>query len=378
MKIFFRLSASMAALIMLFTLCCGCGAAEGMLREETYEEESGEEAQKNTGQYAKGAWRSTDVAMGTVIQQTIYAPEKEASAVSSECMELLEKLEEEELSWRMDTSEVYRLNASAHNGEGMPVSEDMAFLLERCMEISENSDGAFDITLGSLTRLWNIDKWAAEGASEGVSLPSAEEVKEALSFCGSEKLRLESNPESGPGGSLFLPEGMRLDLGAVGKGVALSRLCSLLEERPEVSGAVISLGGSILTYGVKPDGSAWRVAITNPFDTAKSVGTLSLEGQWCVSTSGDYERYVEAEGMRYHHILDPATGYPAETRVKGVSILSKDGLLGDALSTACFILGPEKGMKLAEYYGAEALFVMEDGELILSEGMAQYFRNSNS
>ena len=236
-----------------------------------------------------------------------------------------------------------------------------------------SSEGAFDITLGSLTGLWNIDRWASEGVQE-VSLPSGEEVKEALSLCGSEKLKLES----GPGARLFMPEGMRLDLGAVGKGVALSRLRTLLEERPEVSGAVISLGGSILTYGVKPDGSPWRVAITNPFDTAENVGILSLEGQWCVSTSGDYERYVEADGVRYHHILDPATGYPADTRVRGVSILSKDGLLSDALSTACFILGPEKGMELAGRYGAEALFVMEDGELILSEGMKRYFTKNDS
>ena len=373
MKIFFQRTVPMAALIMAFILCGGCGAAESMPREEAYGDQSGEEMRRNTGQYAEGAWRSTDVAMGTVIQQTLYAPREEASAVSAECMELLEKLEGEELSWRLDGSEVYRINASAHEEGGCALPEDMALLLEQCMEISESSEGAFDITLGSLTGLWNIDRWASEGVQE-VSLPSGEEVKEALSLCGSEKLKLES----GPGARLFMPEGMRLDLGAVGKGVALSRLRTLLEERPEVSGAVISLGGSILTYGVKPDGSPWRVAITNPFDTAETVGILSLEGQWCVSTSGDYERYVEADGVRYHHILDPATGYPADTRVRGVSILSKDGLLSDALSTACFILGPEKGMELAGRYGAEALFVMEDGELILSEGMKRYFTKNDS
>ena len=374
MKIFFQRTAPMAALIMISALCGGCGAAESMPWEESYGEQSGEEMQRNTGQYAEGAWRCTDVAMGTVIQETLYAPEEEASAVSAECRELLRKLESEELSWRLEGSEIFRINASAHEEGGCALSEDMAFLLEQCMEISESSEGTFDITLGSLTGLWDIDRWAAEGAPEEISLPSAEEVEEALSLCGSEKLKLEP----GSGARLLMPEGMRLDLGAVGKGVALSRLRALLEERPEVSGAVISLGGSILTYGTKPDGSAWRVAVTNPFDTAQSVGVLSLEGQWCVSTSGDYERYVEVNGVRYHHILDPATGYPADTRVRGVSILSKDGLLSDALSTACFILGPEKGLKLAEDYGAEALFVMEDGALILSKGMERYFTENDS
>ena len=97
-----------------------------------------------------------------------------------------------------------------------------------------------------------------------------------------------------------------------------------------------------------------------------------------MSTSGDYERYVEVDGVRYHHILNPATGYPAVTSVRGVSILSKDGLLSDALSTACFLLGPEKGMELAERYEAEVLFIMEDGELILSEGMEKFFKRNDS
>lgn len=368
MKRFFRLTAP----IMAFIICCGCGEAGSRpWAETTVGEQGGASARENEGQYADGVWRSTDVAMGTVIQQTLYASEEEdARAVSAEGMELLEKLEGEMLSWRLDTSEVYRINAAVRGGEGYALSEDMAFLLERCLEISERSEGAFDVTLGALTGLWNIDRWASEGASEALSLPLPGEVEEALSLCGSERLKLEREA----GAYLFMPEGMRLDLGAVGKGVALSGLNALLEERKEISGAVISLGGSILTYGHKPDGSAWKVAIIDPFDTASHVGILALEGQWCVSTSGDYERYVEVDGVRYHHILDPATGYPADTRVRGVSILSKDGLLSDALSTACFILGPEKGMELAVYYGAEALFVMEDGELILSEGMEKYFQ----
>ena len=169
-----------------------------------------------------------------------------------------------------------------------------------------------------------------------------------------------------------MPEGMQLDLGAAGKGLALQEIQALLAERPEISGAVISLGGSILTFGSKPDGSTWRVGIMNPEDTSSNIGILSLEGQWCVSTSGDYERYAEIDGVRYHHILDPETGYPADSGVRGVTILTKEGLAGDALSTACFILGPEKGMALARKYGAEALFVLEDGEIVMTEGMEAY------
>lgn len=368
MKTFFRLIVP----IVVMALCCGCSGLKSW--GEGDGGRSGDWQSQNTGQYADGIWRSTDVAMGTVIQQTLYAPKEEALDVSVQGMELLEKLEGEMLSWRLDTSEVYRINATASSQEGTVLSEDMALLLERCMEIHADSQGAFDITLGSLTGLWNIDKWASEEAEEEFRLPSPEEVEEALTLCGSERLKLERGAQA----RLFMPAGMRLDLGAVGKGLALSELCDMLEEQTDIQGAVISLGGSILTYGAKPDGSAWRVAIINPFDTSSNVGVLTLQGQWCVSTSGDYERYVEVDGVRYHHILDPETGYPAVTSVRGVSILSKDGLLSDALSTACFLLGPEKGMELAEHYEAEALFIMEDGELILSEGMEKLFKRNDS
>lgn len=177
------------------------------------------------------------------------------------------------------------------------------------------------------------------------------------------------------GDGIRLPVGMSLDLGAVGKGIACDRIRQYLEEK-EVSGAVISVGGSILTFGQKPDGTNWQVGIVNPLQTEQTIGILSLNGQWCVSTSGDYERFVEVDDFRYHHILDPATGYPADSGVRSVTILCKSGILSDALSTACFVLGTEKGMELAESYGAEALFVDAQGKIYMTEGMKQYFRET--
>ena len=114
----------------------------------------------------------------------------------------------------------------------------------------------------------------------------------------------------------------------------------------------------------------------NPLDTSQYIGILSLKGQWCVSTSGDYERYVEVDGVRCHHIRDPATGMPADSAVHSVTILAKDGLLSDALSTACFVLGAGKGMELARQYGAEALFVTTEGEIVMTEGMGEFFSPS--
>lgn len=314
--------------------------------------------------------QSVDTAMGTVIQQTVYCTEEKTSeSFFADAMELLDNLEKELLSWRLDTSEIYRANASGGKEEGVLLSEELADILKQCMELYEKSEGAFDIAIGPTARLWNIDQWAA-GLQEGeYRLPDPEELKAALELCGGDKIRLEEGEQP----RLFMPDGMQLDLGAVGKGLALAELGRLLEEQPEITGAVISLGGSVLTYGSKPDGSSWKVGIVNPADTSSHIGILSLEGQWCVSTSGDYERYVEVDGVRYHHILDPGTGYPAQSGVRGVTVLSKNGLLSDGLSTACFILGVEKGMALAKEYGAEALFVLENGEIRMTEGMKAFF-----
>ncbi len=310
-----------------------------------------------------------DTAMGTVVRQGIYSGrETTARTFSEQTMKLLNELEQERLSWRLETSEVYRVNASAGSAEGYPLSKELAGLLADCIELSKASDGAFDIAIGALTKAWNMDGWSAEGG-EDFHAPSAESLKELLEYCGSEKLKLE-------GETLFLPDGMGLDFGAVGKGFALTKISALLEKEPDITGAVISVGGSVLTYGEKPDGTNWRIGIANPFDTSACMGVLSLKGQWCVSTSGDYERYVEADGVRYHHILDPASGYPADSGVRGVTILSKDGMLGDGLSTACFILGPKKGAELAQAYGAEALFILADGELVMTEGMKEFWQEN--
>ena len=179
------------------------------------------------------------------------------------------------------------------------------------------------------------------------------------------------------GNRIFLSGELMLDLGAVGKGVALDEIAAFLAQQQTVKGAVISAGGSILTYGSKPEGESWQVGIINPQVTSKSLGVFSLKGQWFISTSGDYERYFEVDDKRYHHIMNPHTGYPAESGVSSVTILCKSGLLSDALSTACFVLGVEEGMELVRQYDAEALFVSTEGEIAMTDGMKKYFSLSN-
>ena len=330
------------AICAVTVFCCGCGEKRPMKMQ------------------------SVDTAMGTVIQQTIYTAD-ESSKGMEDILNLLRQLEEQELSRRRNTSEISAVNASAGSGEGYIILPQLAEILGQCLDVWKQSEGAFDVTMGSVVSLWDIDGWAA-GEREGTfALPDNEQLQDALELCGSGKLQLNE-------GQIYLPEGMILDLGAVGKGIALDRILEYLKKDDKITGAIISAGGSVLTFGEKPEGNEWKVGIANPADPSERIGVLALEGQWCISTSGDYERYVEAGGVRYHHIIDPATGYPADSGVSGVTVLSKDGFLSDALSTACFILGPEKGTALAAYYGAEVLFVNRDGSIRMSDGMKKYFQ----
>ena len=308
----------------------------------------------------------TNVAMGTMVSFTLYPEKEEDRAAAMSLVERLfqevQSLEETTLSRKLVTSEVYQINQSAGSAQGHALSRELEDLLRRCQQITEDSNGAFDVTIGPLVALWRMDERAAGEEAEG--LPSAEEIQETIACCGSSKVSLQD-------GKITLQEGAMLDLGSVGKGEALDLLAKILKDQ-EMAG-VFSLGGSILTYGEKPDGTPWRVGITDPAHPEKTLGTLTLSGQWCVSTSGDYERCFLFEDERYHHLLDPATGFPARSGLHGVTILSKSGFLSDALSTACFVLGKEKGMALAEKWGAGILVVDDAGEIFMNEKINSFF-----
>lgn len=340
---------------------------------------------------------ATGIAMGTMINQTVYTSGED---VTPEVTALLTQLEQDTLSWRLAESELAKINAAAGTEAGIPLSAEMQQAMTVLFEVSERSNGAFDFTLHPVVQLWNIDAWAAgemapeaqqsgapeqesapevqpsDGTGQSVAqvdepttpIPTPAQVSEALSHTGYEALTLTEH-------KLYLPAGMSLDLGAAGKGIACDKIAALLEET-EVSGAVISVGGSVLTYGSKSDKTPWQVGVVDPKDTAKLLGTLSLSGTQFVSTSGDYERYVEVDGIRYHHILDPATGYPADSGVSSVTIVCDSGILSDALSTACFVLGVEEGMELAQSYGAKALFVGENGQIFMTEDMREIFKET--
>ncbi len=307
----------------------------------------------------------TDVVMGTLMQQTLYI-QGENDNITREIFELSDALEKDFLSKRVEGSEVFLINSRSDSA--FQVSDRMKEMINNCMQVSEASEGAFDIFHGRLVQLWDIDSAAAKEVQD-YKPPVKTAIDEALKTGGYQNVQMQEN-------ALSLQEFCLLDPGAVGKGIALDEIAAYLRDKPEITGASVSVGGSVLVYGIKPDKSPWCIGITDPFNKKGQLGFLEIKEECYIATSGDYERFAMGNGKVYHHILDPATGYPADNGVKSVTIVSREGWLSDALSTACFVLGTEKGLVLAEEFGSEALFVTADGQILMTEGMKSLFRQT--
>lgn len=249
-------------------------------------------------------------------------------------------------------SDIGRLNAA--DGEMVTVSEDTASLLQRGLDFSELTDGAFDVTIAPVSALWNF-------LAEKPAVPAQEDLTAAAAAVGYAGLSVMDGSAR-----LASPE-MAVDLGGIAKGYIADRLAAYLREAG-VGSALLDLGGNIYVIGQK-EGADWTVGIRDPDDPDGLAATLSVS-DCAVITSGSYERCFERNGVRYHHILDPATGWPVQNGLASVTIVSKEAALGDALSTACFVLGKDKGLELIESLdGVEALFVGENGRITVSSGL---------
>ncbi|MDR1816351.1 MAG: FAD:protein FMN transferase [Clostridiales Family XIII bacterium] len=296
--------------------------------------------------------------MGTVVNQTIYAGDK---TIAQDITNILQDTEEKWMSWRAEDSDIAAVNAAAGTGTKTPVSAQTAAFLTEATRLAADSGGAFDPTIGKLTRLWDFDG----GKNE---VPPAGDIAALAQDVGYEGIYIEGNDVA-----LARPTG--IDLGAMGKGIGCDEIQAALEGRTDVRGALVNIGGSsVLTYGQKDSAEPWKVAVTDPRDTAGFLGVLALEGTNHVSTSGDYERYFEADGKRYHHVLDPHTGYPANSGLMSVTVVAARGAASDALSTACFVLGyGDAALALLASYGADAVFVTTDRQIHVTDGLRDRF-----
>ncbi len=270
---------------------------------------------------------------------------------------------EGQLSRTIGSSDIGRFNASEL---GCGVGELTYRIVQKSLEYREITGSLFDISVGPLTELWNF-------SADEPSVPSPAALIEALSAVGTDSLSLRERE-----GNFFIYKSnpaIKLDLGAVAKGAIADELCKYLEDAG-AEAAIVNLGGNVRLLGRKPDGTDWIVGIEDPIfggsDRAlqdrDTIGNIILEGG-SVVTSGTYERCFEEDGVLYHHVLNPRSGYPVESDLISVTVIGPMSEECDILSTSCLLLGSEKGMKLIEETdGYEAVFMDEEGNISTSSG----------
>lgn len=288
----------------------------------------------------------------TVVSVTLYGTSDQA--ILEDCFLRMNEYEKK-LSKTIEGSDIWNINHS--NGNAVEVSEETAVLLRMADSFSKLSEGAFDLTIAPVVSLWNFT------GEEPHTVPSETSVHDALAHVDYQNVTVDGTTVT------LLDPAAQVDPGGIAKGFIADRIKNWLLERGVTCG-LISLGGNILTFGSKPDDSPWNIAIRKPFgESSESITTVSSKEGTSIVTSGTYERYFEQDGVIYHHILDPDNGYPVSNGLTSVTILSDSSAEGDAFSTACFVLGLEKGMELIESQdGIEALFITEDLNLHKSSG----------
>lgn len=308
----------------------------------------------------------TDFILGTIISLKLFDYAEDAYfADSFEALRAIER--------RMTIndanpaeSEVMQINENA-GIQPVKVSDDTFEVIKNGIRYSELSDGRFDLSVGILVKLWNI-------GTDYAAIPAQEEIDARLPLVDYSKIELNEAEKT-----VFLKEkGMIIDLGGIAKGFGADVVSGLLYDYG-VRSAIVNLGGNVLVMGEKPDGSPWRIGVQNPFsERGEYLGIATITDKTIV-TSGVYERYFEEDGKRYHHILDTTNGYPVENGLVGVSIIADISMDADALSTAVFSLGPEKGKALVESIdGIDAIFVMKDYSITMTEGAKAFFELTDS
>jgi len=300
-------------------------------------------------------YKKSSLAMDTLITITVSSKsEKTADTAIEKAFNEISRLDKL-LNFFSQDSEVTLINKSA--GERpVTVSRDTFEVIDKALYAAEKTGGAFDITIGAVMPLWDFHK---------KTMPDQKLMKEQLTLVGFKNVLLDREKSS-----VFLKrKGMKIDLGGLAKGYAADRAVEVLKENG-VKAGIVAVAGDIKAFGLKPDGTKWNVGIKNPRpknvndEIFASIG-LSDKG---ISTAGDYERYFIKDGIRYHHILDPKTGFPVNY-CQAVSVVAKDDFISDALDTGIFVLGPEKGMKVLKELGLDGVITDDKGNIHVTDGI---------
>lgn len=344
----------------------GCNNKNGASgTDSSVQSEVSEDAGEQNSSDSSQEYTSDVFAMDTYMTLTAYG-ENAQEAVEAGIAEI-QRLDDL-LSTGKDTSEVAQINA---NGGGV-LSEDTDYLVKRALDIYQSTNGAFDISIYPVMQLWGF-------TTGNFAVPSESDLAAKLALVDAGKIILsEENGQA----SISLPEGMEIDLGGIAKGYTSGRVMDVMKSYG-IKSAVINLGGNAHVLGNKTDGSQWKVGIQDPEDENGYLGGVSVTDR-AIITSGGYERYFvdEDTGVKYHHIIDPKTGYSANNGLISVTIVSADSTLADGLSTSLFVLGTEDAITYCQEHCAEdgfdAIMEDEDGKLYITDGIYDDFINMNN
>jgi len=296
--------------------------------------------------------------MGTIVEATVVADETKAKQVTGLVFDEMKRIEN--LTSFYNPSELTRINEGAGKGP-QKADPELLRLVGEALPISERTDGAFDPTVGPLSRLW---QFSGPGESR---LPSQEEIDNALTKVGWKRVTIDLDNET-----ISLPEpGMALDLGGIAKGYTLNRVAEIIKQSG-IRSALVNIGGDILALGEKAPGKPWLVGVEDPRNPKGIIAVAPLKDRLIV-TSGDYQRFFIKEEKRYHHILDPKTGYPAD-KLQSVTIVGPIGSVLQPAGTASFVLGVEKGISFIESLpDAKGFMIDAEGKSHPTAGAEQVF-----
>lgn len=300
--------------------------------------------------------------LGTLVKIKLFEPQPEG--LFNEAFSIIEDIENK-MSININDSEVIEINKNAGKSY-VKVSPETYYVIKKGIYYSELSGGKFDISIGPLVKLWGIGE-------EGATVPPQNKIDEAISKIGYEDILLNETDKS----VMLAKEGMIIDLGAIAKGYTADVLAEFLMSK-NINSGIIDLGGNVLALGAKDGKYPWNIGVQNPFDQRnKSIGVLKVIDKTIVA-SGVYERYFFENNKRYHHILDPFSGYPVENQLMSVTIVADKSIDADGLSTTVFALGIEEGTKLIESLdGVDAIFVDLDKNVYITNGLKNAFTIDN-
>nr|WP_242855754.1 FAD:protein FMN transferase [Ruminiclostridium josui] len=297
--------------------------------------------------------------MGTIISQKIYGSNAESSA--NKIIKRLNSIEEN-MSLNINTSTLSWINTNSGESQVFHVNDDIYNVLSAAKHFSELSQGAFDITVGPLVKEWGV-------FTDDPHVPTQSRINELLKLVNYKSI--EFDPEKK---TFRLPiKGQMIDFGAIAKGYAADEAVKICR-KDGIKSAYINLGGNVYVVGNKPDNTPWKIGIQNPRAAdGKYIGILRISDKTVV-TSGDYERFFVKNGVRYHHIIDPRTGWPSNSDLISSTIVTDSSISADALSTATFVMGLNKSKELLKkLHGVDAIFITKDKKVYITENLRRYF-----